>query len=323
MASQSSPSVGYMLSSELHEPSALVEQARRAEDAGFDYVALSDHFHPWVSAQGHAPFAWTVLGGVAEVTEDIPVGTAVTAPIVRYHPAIVAQAAATAASMLDGRFFYGVGTGENLNESVVGEGWPAHPVRLDMLAEAVDVTRKLWTGETVTHHGDHYTVKNARLYTVPDEEPPIVVSAYGEKTARAAGEFGDGFVTVGPQGTLVETYRDAGGDGPVYGQMTVSYEDSRDAAVASAYERWPTAALEGQLNTELANPGLFEDAVETVTREDIAEGSTVVEPNPDAHLESVREFADAGFDHVTIHDVGADTDGFFEFYESAVLPELG
>jgi G6PDH family F420-dependent oxidoreductase len=317
-----SPNVGFMLSSELHGPTELVEQARRAEDAGFDYVALSDHFHPWVPQQGNSPFAWTVLGGVAEATDEVGVGTAVTAPIIRYHPAIVAQAAATAASMLDGRFFFGVGTGENLNESVVGERWPAHRKRLDMFEEAIEMIRELWTGDPVTHCGDHYTVENARLYTLPDDQPPIVVSAYGEHAARTAADLGDAFVTVGPQGDLLETYREAGGDGPAYGQLSVCYEDSKEEAVESVHERWPTAALGGQLNTELANPQRFADAVETVTKQDIEEGSTVVEPDADAHLKSIREFAESGFDHVTIHDVGTETDGLLELYETELLPDL-
>nr|WP_259369964.1 TIGR03557 family F420-dependent LLM class oxidoreductase [Salinarchaeum sp. Harcht-Bsk1] len=192
--------IGYTLSSEEHSPTDLVEQASTAEAAGFDFLSISDHYHPWTTAQGHSPFVWSTLGGVSAATESIDVGVGVSAPIQRIHPAIYAQAAATTAAMFDGRQFYaGVGTGENLNEHVVGEHWPEHAVRLEMLEEAVEVVDALWTGEEVSHYGEHYTVENAQLFTLPAERPPICVSAYGERAARAAAEFGDGSGRSGPR----------------------------------------------------------------------------------------------------------------------------
>jgi G6PDH family F420-dependent oxidoreductase len=314
--------IGYALSSELYGPTELVDQAVRAEEAGFDFVSISDHFHPWIDAQGESPLAWTTLGGVARATDEIDVGTGVTCPIQRVHPAIVAQAAATTAAMMDGRFFFGVGSGERLNEHVLGDRWPPHDVRLEMLEEAVEVIRDLWSGEMTSHHGEHYTVEDAQIFTLPDELPPIHVSAYGEQTAEAAARFGDGFYTVGPQGSLLDAFEDAGGEGPAYAQMSVSYEETPERAVEAAYERWPTSGLTGELNTELATPAHFEQACEMVQPEDIAQGSTVTDPGAEAHVEHVRQFVDAGFDHVQIHQVGTDLGGFFETYERDVLPEF-
>lgn len=198
--------IGYALSSEEHRPQALVEWARQAEAAGFSFAIISDHFHPWIDRQGQSPFVWAVLGGIAQVTERLRVGTGVTAPAPRYHPAIVAQAAATVSAMMPERFFLGVGTGEHLNEHIVGERWPAASVRRAMLAEAVEVIRKLWTGKLVTHHGIYFTVENARLYTLPDVLPPLVVAAAGPAAARLAGEIGDGLISVAPKPELVEAF---------------------------------------------------------------------------------------------------------------------
>lgn len=314
--------VGFALSSELYGPNALVEQAARAEAAGFDFVALSDHFHPWLPVQGESPFAWTTLGAIARETDEIEVGTGVTAPIRRYHPAILAQATATVADMLEGRFFFGVGTGERLNEHVVGDYWPPSSVRREMLEEALGVMRALWRGEEITHHGEHYTVEDAKLFTLPAEPPPVYVSAYGPKAATLAGQIGDGLFTVGPQSTVHERYRDAGGEGPAYAQMGVSYADTKDEAVRSAYERWPNSALPGTLSVELPTPVHYEQACKQVTEQDIAEGSTLTDPDPTAHVENVQQFVDAGFDHVVVHQVGADLNGFFETYADEVLPEI-
>lgn len=314
--------VGFALSSELHGPNELVEQAVRAEEAGFGFLSISDHFHPWIPSQGESPFVWTTIGGVARATDEIEVGTGVTAPIMRYHPAILAQATATAADMLDGRFYFGVGTGERLNEHVVGDRWPPSSVRREMLREAIHVIRALWRGDEITHHGEHYTVENAKLFTLPEEPPPVYVSAYGPKAATLAGEIADGFFTVGPQEEALERYRETGGEGPAYGQMTISYAETEDEAVDSAYERWPNTALPGELSVELATPVHFKQASQTITKQDIAEGSTLTDPDPEAHVQNIEQFADAGFDHVTIHQIGADVDGFFEVYEDEVLPEI-
>ena len=178
---------GYTLSSEEHAPSTLVDLARRAEAVGFDFLTVSDHYHPWVQAQGHSPFVWSLLGAVSAVTDRVRVGVGVTCPTMRIHPAIVAQAAATSSLLLEGRFFLGVGTGEALNEHIIGRHWPVPEVRRTMLAEAIDVMRRLWTGETVDHHGEHYIVENARLFDPPEEQIPVVVSAFGTDAAAGRG----------------------------------------------------------------------------------------------------------------------------------------
>ena len=312
--------LGYALSSEEHGPSALVEYARRAEDVGFEFASLSDHFHPWIERQGNSPFAWTVLGGIAEATDDLEVGTGVTCPIVRVHPAVVAQAAATTAAAMDGRFYFGVGTGENLNEHVVGERWPPHPVRLEMLAEAVEILRELWTGEEYTHHGEHFTVENARLFTVPGDPPPIHVAASGTRTAAAAGRMGDGLISTAPDEEVVESFRDEGGeDAPTIGQLTVCWDEDESAAVETAHEWWPNTALPGQLGQDLLTPVHFEQAVELVEPEDVAE-AMVCGADVDEHVAAIEEFVDAGFDRVYVHQVGPDQESFFEGYEAEVLP---
>jgi G6PDH family F420-dependent oxidoreductase len=218
------------------------------------------------------------------------------------------------------QFYAGVGTGENLNEHVLGDHWPPHHVRLDMLEEAVEVIRKLWTGEMVSHHGDHYTVENAKLFTVPDENPPICVSAYGEQTASHAADLGDGFWSVGPQ-EVVETFEEEGGEGPKFSQMTVCYADSEDEAVETAYEYWPNSLLPGQLATELATPQFFEQACQLVEKEDVREADSIVtDPDPQAHVESLQQFVDAGYDHVYVHQIGPKQEEFMEFYDENVLP---
>lgn len=313
--------VGYTLSSEEHGPNDLVEHAVRAEAVGFDFASISDHYHPWVSQQGHSPFVWSTLGGVANATDDLPVGVGVTCPIMRIHPAIVAQAAATAATMFDGEFFLGVGTGERLNEHVTGEQWPEHAVRLEMLEEAVEIIRKLWDGGQQSYYGDHFTVENARLYTLPEEPPNVVVSAYGERAATAAAELGDGFWSVGPQDE-VKLFDEAGGEGPRYSQMTVCYAEDEDAAIDTAHEWWPNSALTGELNSQLPTPTHFEQACEMVSRDDIADGSIVTDPDPETHIENLQQFFDTGYDHVYVHQVGPDQESFFDFYEHEVLPEF-
>ena len=187
---------GYALSSEEHRPADLIANAVRAEEGGFEFALISDHYHPWVDAQGHSPFVWTVLGGIARETSTLEVGTGVTCPMIRIHPAIIAQAAATTADLFDGRFFLGVGTGENLNEHILGDHWPPYEDRREMLAESVEIMRGLWEGELFSHRGDHYVVENARVYTLPAEPPRIMIAASGPESASLAGEDGDGLIVV-------------------------------------------------------------------------------------------------------------------------------
>ena len=316
------PELGYALSSEEHPPNDLVRNARRAEDAGFTFALISDHFHPWVDAQGHSPFVWSVIGGIAQATERLRLGTGVTCPTIRMHPAIVAHAAATSACMMPGRFFLGVGAGENLNEHIVGEHWPAPDERLAMLEEAIDVIRTLWEGGYQTYRGMYYTVEKARLYTLPDEPPPIAVAAGAPLSARLAGELGDAFVGVAPDAELIRRFEQAGGEGkPRYGQVTVCWAESEEEAKRTAYEVWPNAGIAGDLPWELPLPMHFEQAATMITADDVAE-TVVCGPDPERHLEEIRKYRDAGYDHVYVHQVGRDQEGFFRFYEREILPKL-
>jgi coenzyme F420-dependent glucose-6-phosphate dehydrogenase len=314
--------IGYTLSSEEFGPRELVGFARRAEEVGFDFLSISDHFHPWVDRQGNSPFVWCVLGGIAEATVRVRVGTGVTCPTIRIHPAIVAQAAATAAAMLPGRFWLGVGSGENLNEHILGDRWPEVQVRQEMLEEAVEVIRGMWEGGLYSHHGKHYTVERARIYTLPDEPPAIVVASAGEQATELAGRIGDGIFGLVPEKSLVEQFENAGGKGkPKFGQVHVCWSESEDEAKKTAHEWWPNAAIGGNLSWELPLPSLFEDATASVEPEDVAE-AVICGPDPDRHVESIREFVDAGYTDVYYHQIGPDQEGFLRFAESELLPRL-
>jgi coenzyme F420-dependent glucose-6-phosphate dehydrogenase len=313
------PQIGYALSSEEHPPNDLVAFARRAEEAGFTYALISDHFHPWVGAQGESPFVWSTLGGIAQATERLRLGTGVTCPTIRTHPAIVAHAAATVGAMMPGRFFLGLGTGENLNEHVTGARWPSGDERLEMLAEAIEVIRLLWEGGQQTHRGKHYTVEDACIYTLPDELPPIVVAAAKPRAAELAAR-NDGFIGVSPEAELVQRFDEAGGAGkPRYGQVTICWGEDADQAKQTAYEVWPNAGVKGELSQELPNPEHFEQAAQMVTPDDVAE-SVVCGPDPGPVIEQIDAYADAGYDHVYIHQVGPDQEGFFRFAEREILP---
>lgn len=311
--------VGYSLSSEEHPARDLVRHAVAAERAGFSFALISDHFHPWTDRQGESPFVWSVLGAIAEATERLRVGTGVTCPLVRIHPAVIAQAAATTALLYEGRFFLGVGTGENLNEHVLGDRWPSYEERAEMLEEAVAVMRELWGGGLVSHRGRHYTVDRARLYSVPGEPPPVAVAASGENSARLAARIGDALISTAPDRELVEQFEQAGGAGkPRYGQLTVCVADSEEEAVRLAHEWWPNAALGGDLGQELALPRHFRQATSTVTPDQVAE-AVVCGPDPDRHREALAEFEQAGFDHVYVHQVGPDQERFLQLYEREIL----
>jgi len=314
--------IGYALAAEDWPPNELVRLARRAEEAGFEFALVSDHFHPWVDAQGESPFVWSVLGGIAEATERLQVGTGVTCPLIRLHPAIIAQAAATTAAMMPGRFMLGLGTGENLNEHVLGDRWPAPDERLEMLEEAIEVIRLLWEGGEKTYRGKHYTVDHARLYTLPDEPPPIVVAAGKPKAAELAGRLGDGLVNSSPDRDVVERFETGGGRGkPKYGMLHVCVAPSEEDGLKTAHRLWANTALPGELSRELARPAHFEDAVKAIRPEDLAE-STPAGPGSAAHLDAVNEFAEAGYDRVWVHQIGPDQEAFFRLYEQDVLPAL-
>ena len=312
---------GYALSSEEHGPTALVDHAVAAERAGFTFALVSDHFHPWIERHPHSPFVWSVLGALAQATDALSIGTGVTCPTMRTHPAIIAQAAATTAAMMPGRFFLGVGTGENLNEHILGAAWPEWDVRAEMLEEAVEVIRALWDGDVVSHRGRHYRVQNARLFTLPDELPPIHVAASGERMAEVAARIGDGLIGTSPEASLLRTYAKAGGTGPRYGQVTIAWAKDEKTARRTALEWWPTAALHGEVTQELPNPAQFTDLVSSVTEDQIAEAITCG-PDMAVHLKAIRAYVDAGYDHIYLHQVGPDQQGFLEVAESELLPEL-
>ena len=318
--------IGYFLSCEEYSPSELVQQARLAEEAGFESLWISDHFHPWNDEQGESPLVWSMIGAISQVC-SLPITTAVTCPTVRTHPAIVAQAAATSAVLTGGAFILGVGSGEALNEHVVGAAWPSTEVRLEMLEEAVDVMRELWSGEFVNHRGRFYTVDSARIYTLPVEPPPIYISGFGPKAAELAGRIGDGYITTQPDTDLIETFRKSGGAGkPMHAGYKVCWGTDDETCVRTAHRIWANEGLPGELAQTLPSPKHFEQAstlvTEDSTRDSIAYGSDV-----DRHVDAFRPYADAGFDAIHISQIGGaeketNIEGFFAFYRDEVLPRL-
>ncbi|HRW03736.1 MAG TPA: TIGR03557 family F420-dependent LLM class oxidoreductase [Caldilineaceae bacterium] len=314
--------LGYALSSEEHPPNDLVHFAQRAEEIGFDFAMISDHYHPWISAQGQSPFVWSVIGAIAQTTTRLRLGTGVTCPIIRIHPAILAQATATVATMMPGRFFFGVGAGENLNEHILGDRWPPYDLRIEMLEEAVEVIRLLWEGKTQSHWGTYYTVEDAHLFTHPDEPPAIMVAAGGSNSAEAAGQFGDGMITVGPHQQLIDKFHRTGGEEmPCYGQLTVCWANDAKTARRTVHEQWPNSGLTGEMTQELRTVTHFEQAVKMVTEERAVE-HVVCGPDVQEYLENLRKFVDAGYDYVYLHQIGDDQEGFFHFCQKELLPQV-
>jgi coenzyme F420-dependent glucose-6-phosphate dehydrogenase len=314
--------IGYKLSSEEHGPRALVSYAARAEATGFSYGLISDHYHPWIDRQGESPFVWSVIGAIAQSTSTLRIGTGVTCPTVRIHPAIIAQAAATTGLLLPGRSFLGVGSGENLNEHILGDAWPSATVRLEMLEEAIDVIRLLWEGGQQNHYGKHYTVENARIYSLPEELPPIYVAASGSNAAELAARTGDGMIGVAPAKEIVEQYESAGGRGkPKYSEVLVCYDEDESAARKIATEWWPNVAMGGQLGQDLTLPSHYEAIAELVSEEDVCK-SVACGPDIDRHLSSINEYVEAGYDHVTLHQIGPHQDEFLAFFEKQIRPRL-
>lgn len=312
--------IGYFLSSEEHPPGALVHQAQRAADAGIGSVWISDHYHPWLDEQGQSPFVWSVIGAIAATT-DLHVATAVTCPTMRIHPAVIAQAAATSAVMLDGRFELGVGTGENLNEHIFGDPWPLHDERLDMLEEAVVLMRALWSGDEVTHRGEHYVVEAARLYTCPEAPPPVLVSGFGPKTTARAAAFADGYVHTQPAKDLVERYRSEGGRGTASASLKVCWGKDRRACAELVHRLWRTSGVPGELAQDLRTPAHFDQAAQLVTVDQIEE-STPCGPDLGAIVEAAQAYVDAGFDRLYLNQIGPDQDGFFDVFEAELMPAL-
>lgn len=313
---------GLTLSSEEHPPERLIEIAVGAEEAGFDFISLSDHFHPWIAQQGHSPFVWPVLGALSHATFEIDVAVGVTCPIMRIHPAINAHAAATTARLLNGRFTWGVGTGEALNEHVLGDRWPPADERLQMLEEAVSVIRELWRGESVSWKGAHYVVEDARLFDLPEQTPPVVVSAFGEMAARLAAEIGDGLWITGIPKDVIDVYRDSGGEGPIYSQLSLCWAASREEATNRVLRVWPNTALPGQLPQDLRTVEHFEQAVQMVDAQDIEELAMPLGPEPGQIIDSVNAAVEAGIDHVYLHQIGDPLEGFIQFWEKELRPSL-
>jgi G6PDH family F420-dependent oxidoreductase len=314
---------GYTLLCEQTPPKQLVTDLVEAEDAGFDYSVISDHYFPWLEEQGHSAYAWSVLGALAQATHRIPLMTFVTCPIMRYHPAVVAQKAATMGVLSDGRFTLGLGAGENLNEHIVGRGWPSVDVRHEMFAEAVEIIRALFGGDYVNYRGRHFQVDSAKLYDLPDRPVPIGMAAYGRRAGRLAAQHADLLVSDQPVGEVVDLFRNEGGAGkPVYGQIPVAYGPDREEAVKRAHRVWRFSAPAWKVMAELPGPVNFEAAAGTVRPEDVAR-SVPCGDDLDDYLQAVQTWADAGFTHISFCQSGPDHQKDFRTWaEADLLPAL-
>jgi G6PDH family F420-dependent oxidoreductase len=315
--------IGYTMMCEQAGPKQLVRDVVLAEEAGFDFAVISDHYFPWLDAQGHSPYAWSVLGAAAQATARIPLMTYVTCPTRRYHPAVVAQKAATMQLLSDGRFTLGLGAGENLNEHVVGGGWPTVGVRHEMLEEAIEIISALWAGDTVTYRGEHFDVESAKIWDLPDTAPPIGIAVSGARSCRIAGEYADVMIAVEPKGALGAMFDAAGGTGkPRVGQIALSYDPDPDIAVKRALDqfRWFTGSW--KVNAELPLPASFDAASTTVRADDVTE-KMPCGPDVARHVEGIRAFEAAGFTDVALVQVGGETQEQFISWASAeLLPAL-
>jgi G6PDH family F420-dependent oxidoreductase len=312
---------GYKLMSEEHGPAELIANARKAEAAGFAFAAISDHYFPWLAEQGHAPFAWAVLGGLAEATKTLGLMTAVTCPIVRYHPAIVAQAAATLGVMTGNRFTLGLGAGERLNEHVVGAGWPGVAERHERLREAVEIIQGLLGGALSTYSGAHFRLDHAKIFDRPSKKPPVILAAGGEDAAALAAEACDGLIVTEPKRELLAAYRKAGGKGPRYAEVAVCYAASKADAEETAhkYFRWSVAGW--PVLAELPHEEAFAAASKHVPVEAVAENVTCG-PRVEDYLAAIGKYTKAGCDHIILNQVGPDQDAFFAFFEKKLAPAL-
>ncbi|MEV4348455.1 TIGR03557 family F420-dependent LLM class oxidoreductase [Actinoplanes sp. NPDC049596] len=314
--------LGYKLAAEGFGPKELIRQAVRAEQAGFDFVEISDHFHPWLDVQGHSPFAWNVLSAIAMRTDRLGLATGVTCPTVRYHPAIIAQAAATLAIISDDRFTLGIGAGERLNEHVVGQGFPSVRGRHERLVEALDIINLLWQGGYQSYEGKHLQLEDAQVFDLPEKLPVIAVAAGGNNAAELAATHGGGLFATEPRKDLVETYARSGGKGPKYAEVSVAWAPTAEAAIKAAHEtsRWGVTGW--KVMAELPNPVNFEAASATVRPEDVAE-AFAHGPDPEPYVKSVKEYTEAGYDHIVLMNAGPDPDGFLDFFEKDLKGRLG
>lgn len=314
--------LGYALSSEEHGPNQLITNAQMAERVGFKFLLISDHFHPWVPQQGNSSFVWSVLGGIAQATQRISVGTGVTCPIIRFHPALTAQAAATVADMMPGRFFLGLGTGENLNEHVFDDLWPRIETRQEMLAEAIQIIRELWKGEECSYKGNYFKVRDARIYTLPEKLPPIYMAASGPESAELAAEISDGLISTSFGEEAVKAFKKAGGaEKPRYGMVKVCWAYSQEEARETVKRWWPTSTVSGALHSDLPTPRHFEDVVEAMGEPKVPD-DTILGPNPTSYLKAIQTLQENGYDHVYLHQIGPDQEGFFKFFKNELMPLL-
>jgi G6PDH family F420-dependent oxidoreductase len=310
--------IGYFLSSEELSPPELLATAQAAEQAGFTQVWVSDHYHPWTTEQGESAFVWSTLGAIAAST-NLSMTTAVTCPTFRIHPAVIAQATATVAALAPGRFRFGVGSGEALNEHILGDAWPPVSERLKRLEEAVHLIRKLWEGETVTHKGEFFTVHNARIFSLPQAPPPILVSGFGPDATKLAARIGDGWITVQPDTEGLATYRDAGGKGTTQGGVKICWAETEDEAAATAHRLWGFQGAGGQTSQDLPMWMGFEAIAELTSPEDMKKALPC---GPDAQkaADAIQAYVDAGFDEVYVAQMGPDQEGGLRFLTDEVLP---
>jgi G6PDH family F420-dependent oxidoreductase len=313
--------IGYKLFAEGYPPQEIVRQAVEAERAGFDFVEVSDHFHPWLYDHGHSGFAWSMLAAIAARTERIGLATGVSCPTIRYHPAIVAQAAATTALLSEDRFALGVGAGERLNEHVVGRGWPSVTERHELLREALEIIRLLWSGGYHSYQGKHLKLEDARVFDLPESPPPIAVAIGGPAGAAIAAELGDGIFATDPDPDLVGAYESAGGDGVKYAEVPLAWAPEEEAAAKSAHGMFRFGLLGWKVLTELPNPVNFEAATELIGVDDVRE-TFACGPDVERHVEVTKQFADAGFDHLALVNAGPDPDGFFSFFADELAEPL-
>jgi G6PDH family F420-dependent oxidoreductase len=313
--------LGYKLMSEEHGPTGLVRNAKRAEEAGFEFAAISDHFFPWLEEQGHAPLAWSVLGALANATERMGLMTAVTCPTMRYHPAIIAQGAATVALLSDNRFTLGLGAGERLNEHIIGAGWPGRGERHGRLSEATDIIQGLLAGDLTNYRGQYFDLDHARLYDRPERKPPVIIAAGGAEAARLAGRKGDGLIATEPRADLIEAFGSSGGSGPRYAEVAMCYAEREEEAKKTAHRYFRWAVTGWPVMAELPDTEGFAAASKHVSPDAVAK-LVSCGPSPDKHLQAIGRFVAAGYDHIILVQVGPQQDAFIDFFEQELAPAL-
>jgi G6PDH family F420-dependent oxidoreductase len=320
MTSPDQPSFGFFTSSEELGPNEILKAAKAAEAAGFDRLWVSDHYHPWMSSQGSSPFVWSVLGALASTTQ-LKLTTAVTCPTFRIHPAVIAQAAATTAVLAPGRFTFGVGSGEALNEHILGDAWPPVSVRHARLTEALDIIRQLWTGDVVTYEGKYFTVHNAKLFTLPETPPEILVSGFGPEATKLAAEIGQGWMSASPDADGLKIYRDAGGKGRTQAGAKICWAETEKEAKETAHRLWGHEGGGGQLSQDAPMWLQYEAVAELTSPDDMAK-SVPCGPDAARAAEAINEYVEAGFDEIYIAQMGPDQEGGIRFLAEEVLPLL-